>query len=349
LIALRKPLAKDHPAATIQSMHIRCLILPLLLLLGACTAEDIHETRFMMGTLVDFTISNADEDQARDAINAASAEMMRVEQLFTIYGPRDNAVKRFNQGPVNTPLRLPSEISALLQIAVDVQQHSQASFHPALAVWNRLWGFSHDPLPSTPPTKAQITAARPGLFCLQHVDSDRWLRHDQNCQLDFGAIAKGYAIDRGIAVLRQHGIRHAIINAGGDMRVIGLHHDIPWRIGIRHPRRQGDILGYVSLQGDISIVTSGDYERFYIFRGRRYHHILNPRTGYPAERVQSATVIYRDATLADAWSTALFVMGKAALPILQRRHMAAMIVTQDGHIIMNTAMKSRFHGVTSRP
>ncbi len=329
-------------------MHLLWLMLPVLLLLCGCTAEDIHETRFMMGTLVEFTISDADEDQARDAIAAASTEMMRVEQQFTIYGFGDNAVKRFNHSPVNTQVRLPAEISTLLQTAIRVKQQSHDAFHPALATWNRLWGFSRDPLPSAPPTDAQITAARPALSCLQYLGDHRWLRHDHNCQLDFGAIAKGYAIDRGMAILQNHGIRHAIINAGGDMRIIGSHDGAPWQIGIRHPRRKGDIIGHVSLQGDISIVTSGDYERFYMAHGIRYHHILDPHTGYPARGVQSATVIYRDATLADAWSTALFVMGKTGLPLLQQ-HMAALIVDQNGHISMNDAMKPLFHGANSSP
>ncbi len=324
-------------------MRLLRLILPALLLLNSCTSEDVHETRFMMGTLVEFTLSDSDTDQARAAIAAAAAEMVRVEQQFTIYGLHDNAVKRFNHSAVDSPVRLPAEVSTLLQIATEVQQQSHHAFHPALATWNRLWGFSQDPPPAAPPEARHIAVARPGLSCLQYLGERRWLRHTQNCQLDFGAIAKGYAIDRGMAVLQQHGIRHAIINAGGDMRIIGNHHGKPWQIGIRHPRHKGGIIGYVRLQGDASIVTSGDYERFYIYRGKRYHHILDPHTGYPARRVQSATVIATNATRADAWSTALFVMGKQGLPLLQQQHMPALITDQQGELHLNHAMNALFH------
>ena len=117
-------------------------------------------------------------------------------------------------------------------------------------------------------------------------------------------------------MFKQNGISNAIINAGGDIRLIGSHGKRPWRIGIRHPRYKGEVIETLELEGDVAVVTSGDYERFYIFEGQRYHHIINPATGWPAEKSQSATVIAPNATLADAWSTALFIMGKPDSPFI---------------------------------
>jgi len=155
--------------------------------------------------------------------------------------------------------------------------------------------------------------------------------HVARCQLDFGGIAKGYAIDRGMDMLKQHGIHHALINAGGDIRLIGKHGDRPWHIGIRHPRHKNDVLADLQLQGDVSIVTSGDYERFYIYHGKRYHHLLNPQTGMPSMAAQSVTVMADSATLADAWSTALFIQGKIDPEHSQALNIQTLIVDQHGN------------------
>ena len=281
----------------------------ILLLLSACAApDDIRDSRFIMGTLVEFTISGADQEQAFRAISAAANEMQRIEDEFTIYGDRDNSVKRFNATPVGKQASLPDEVSDLLKVALQIQKESRGAFNPALGKLNKLWGFSQAETPVSPPTEHQIEAAIPPALCFQQ-QRKQWIRLDERCQLDFGAIAKGYAIDQGINILRSHNIHNAVINAGGDIRLIGSHGERPWRIGIRHPRNKGDVIKALELEGDVAVVTSGDYERFYIYQDKRYHHILNPETGWPASSVQSSTVIAENAMLADAWSTARFVMG----------------------------------------
>jgi len=294
---------------------MRRLTIALFLLLNtACSApEDIHETRFMMGTLVKFTIAPDTNDiNAEAAITAAANEMQRIEDAFTIYGNHPNAVKAFNASTPNTPIALPDEVSALLEIALDIQQQSGGAFNPALGGINLLWGFSNTTPPTSPPSADAIRQALPPPHCIEQTISG-WIRTDPRCLLDFGAIAKGYAIDQGIEMLKKHGIRNAIINAGGDIRLIGKHGDKTWRIGIRHPRQQTEVIETLALEGDVSIVTTGDYERFFIHEGNRYHHIINPQTGWPSNATQSATIIAHNATLADAWSTALFVQGKQAI------------------------------------
>jgi len=280
-----------------------------------------------MGTLVEFTVSDSDQAVAEQAIAAAAGEMQRIEDAFTIYGDLPNAVKAFNSAAINTPVSLPDEVSRVLAVALHVQQQSGGAFDPALGGVNLLWGFSSDPPPDAPPAAAAIEQSLPPAHCIERRRS-QWLRTDSRCQLDFGGIAKGYAIDRGIAQLKEHGIANAIINAGGDLRLIGEHHHQPWKIGIRHPRKPGEVITSIALQGDKSIVTSGDYERFFIYNGTQYHHILNPVTGWPAMRNQSVTVIAPTAMLADAWSTALFIASPAVLPAT----LSVMRVDQDGHI-----------------
>jgi thiamine biosynthesis lipoprotein len=158
-------------------------------------------------------------------------------------------------------------------------------------------------------------------------------------KLGFGAFAKGTAVDAAIDALRAQGVDNAIINIGGDLRAIGSHGERPWVIGIRHPRQEGRMLASVAVQNDESVFTSGDYERYFSYEGKRYPHILDPRTGYPAREVISVTVIHQNAARADAAATALLVAGLdwpqiAASMGIDR----VMLMRADGQIEMSPAM-----------
>jgi len=295
--------------------------------------QEVHETRFMMGTLLSFTIVGIEKDKAEAAIHAAADEMQRVEDTFTIYGSVNNDVKRFNRSHVHQLMPLNGEVAHLLRLSLQIQQQSHGAFNPALGSLNKLWGFSQTPPPSQPPKQAIIEQTRQGLKHCIHESPQGWWRDSPQCQLDFGGIAKGYAIDRGMSVLKAHGIHHALIDAGGDLRLIGQHGKQAWRIGIRNPRDASKMLGILKLKGDVSVVTSGDYERFFIYQDQRYHHILNPKTGYPSMENQSVTVIAKRASLADAWSTALFVAGEQAVNVVKTQGLQSLRVNKDGKVI----------------
>ncbi|MCF7821894.1 MAG: FAD:protein FMN transferase [Mariprofundaceae bacterium] len=323
-----------------------------ILFITACSpaSDTIRETRFMMGTLVEFTIYGAGEEQALSAVTAAGSEMQRIENLFTIYGDGSNPVKAFNQSTPGTMQTLPTEVTTLLGTALEVEKLSGHAFSPSLGALNRLWGFSQTQAPTLPPPEKEITLLSGASFaCLQYSPEEDFSRNNSRCELDFGAIAKGYAIERGMETLQSHGINHAIINAGGDIKVIGTHGDRPWQIGIRHPRNSGEVLTTIEAAGEISIVTSGDYERYYNYQGRRYHHILDPHSGVPAVKSRSATVIASNATLADAWSTALFVMGREGLPLIREMGMNAILVDGNGDIHYSKNSESRLQPSRSAP
>lgn len=322
-------------------LHINTLLFIVItsfLLSCGQPSKDIHETRFMMGTLVRFTIVHPDKDIAKVAIRKAAQEMQRIEDTFTIYGNKPNSVKKFNRLPIHTPFTFPSEVNVLLETSVHIKKQSHGAFSPSLAALNKLWGFSNAEPPSTPPSPASIQNLLPGTQnCLQK-QGKQWLRTSPNCQLDFGAIAKGYAIDRGIEVLKKYGIQHAMIDAGGDIRLLGKHGENDWRIGIRDPRHKDNVIATLSLHGDVSIVTSGDYERYFISHGQRYHHILNPKSGWPSYSSESTTVIASNATLADAWSTALFVLGKKGIKIAEKLPLQALIIDSNGQVYHTKGM-----------
>jgi thiamine biosynthesis lipoprotein len=161
-------------------------------------------------------------------------------------------------------------------------------------------------------------------------------------QLDVGAFAKGYAVDEAIAILKQRGISNAIINAGGDLRAIGRHGDRPWHIGIRHPLEPG-VIAAIDTQIDESVFTSGNYERFYDFEGHRYHHIIDPRSGYPSTGTLSVTVIGNNAATADAAATALMIAGPNEWDRVagQMGIDKAMLIDDQLTVYMTSAMQQR--------
>jgi thiamine biosynthesis lipoprotein len=160
-------------------------------------------------------------------------------------------------------------------------------------------------------------------------------------KLDFGAIGKGYGIDLAIGHLRELGIHNVIINAGGDLRAIGDRDGQPWRIAIRRPT--GGVFAILKVSGDESVFTSGDYERNFVYEGKTYHHIIDPRTGWPAEGTRSVTVVHTDATTADAAATAIFVAGPKEWHAVAERMGIRYVLLMDteGVVHMNPAMAER--------
>ena len=196
---------------------------------------------------------------------------------------------------------------------------------------------------SAPPEEAAIARWRAGHQGVAGLtlDGDR-LSATFPVILDFGGIAKGSALARAARLLRAHGIENAIVNAGGDLIVLGTRGKRRWRAGIRDPRMP-KVMRTVALEPGESIVTSGDYERFFSYRGKRYHHLLDPRTGYPVDGTASVTVIDEDPELADAAATALMVGGPSLYTELAARlgirH--ALLITADGPVLLTPDMQRR--------
>ncbi|MES9977953.1 MAG: FAD:protein FMN transferase [Candidatus Thiodiazotropha sp. 6PLUC5] len=160
-------------------------------------------------------------------------------------------------------------------------------------------------------------------------------------RIDLGGIAKGYAVDKGIELLRERGIEHALISAGGDSRLIGDHQGRPWHIGIQAPRNREAMAAVLPLS-DSAISTSGDYERFFEAEGIRYHHIITPKTGSSAREVQSVTILGPNATRTDALSTSIFVLGaKAGMAMVNRLDdIEAVIIDNQGQLLSSDGLES---------
>ncbi len=322
-----------------------------LLLIGGCSRESLHHAQlFSFGTLVDISLWGASSTQAEQAEQVIREELQTMHQAWHAWqpGPLTQTNRRLQEG---SWFNAPSELLPLIVQAKDLYQRSDGLFNPAIGKLVALWGFHSDTPPKGPPPDAaairRLVSLKPDMNDIT-VDGDKLHSGNPAVQLDFGAFAKGYAVDRIIARLRTLGIRNAIINAGGDLRAIGRHGERPWRIGIRNPRGSG-VLASLELKGDESVFTSGDYERFYDYQGKRYHHIIDPRTGYPATGVTSVTIIHGNAAEADAAATALFVAGPDTWYAAARKLgiKFVMLVDDRGKIHMNPAMADRIRFETA--
>jgi FAD:protein FMN transferase len=195
------------------------------------------------------------------------------------------------------------------------------------------------------PSAGEITAGLPAVSW-RHVEVDlaastvRYAR--AGVRIDLGGIAKGYAVDRGIHILEQHGIRHGTVTAGGDSRILGDRRGRPWLVGIRHPDDRARVIARIPLV-DAALSTSGDYERYFDEDGTRYHHIINPATGRSAGALRSVTIIGANATLTDGLSTSVFVLGpERGMALVERLgDVDAVLVTSDGRVLYSSGLAPR--------
>jgi len=258
-----------------------------------------------MGTDVSIEAIGMDAVALDAALLAAEAELRRVEDVMTSW--RDSPLTRINARAGEGPVPIDPELARMVGRGLAVGELTGGAFDVTFASVGKLWDFKAEPpeLPSQEHIDAALAAVgyqRVGL----DLDAGT-IELPAGTRLGLGGIAKGYGVDRAMAVLLERGIEHGIVNAGGDMKVLGTELGQPWRIAIAHPRDRGNVLAMVPL-ANTCMVTSGDYERFFEHEGKRYHHILDPRTGYPATGAMSATVIAPDAAFADALATALAVL-----------------------------------------
>lgn len=309
------------------------------------TNNQYQHSILQFGTVIDVTVRDIQQQTAQQAFQTLENDFAYWHKSWSpwIAGP----LSRVNSLiPSQAGFNLPLHLIPLIQQSQRLSEQSEGLFNPAIGGLINLWKFHEHKNPDKqPPTDSEIQkliAANPGMQQLT-LSGIRLQSSNEAIQLNFGAFAKGYAIEKSIKTLQQFGIQHAVINAGGDLKVIGQHQQRPWRIGIRDPRKADDIIASLDIFNNESVFTSGDYERNFSYQGKRYHHILDPRTGYPATATQSVTVIHQDAGIADAAATALFVAGPEHWHrIAQKMGIKfVMLVGSDGTIHMNPAMHQR--------
>lgn len=278
----------------------------------------------LMGTIAEVQVAHFDERVAEDAIDAALAELQWVEKTMTRFRP-DSDIGRANLGAAREGVEVSAETALVIEAALRWSSVSDGNFDPALGSASELWDVLHRHEP--PAGDAVTRLASRGFW--RKVDLSRRgngavVRYeDRDLHLDLGGIAKGYGIDRSIVALRSKGIEHAIVTVGGDLYALGHAPDgAPWQVGIRDPHDLDRLAGRLSV-ADRAVTTSGDYERFFNFRGVRYHHLIDPRTAAPRRTpVHSVTVQGDNCMNADAAATAVFGMATDAARRVARRILA---------------------------
>ncbi len=341
---------RTHFTNTVSTLIARCLAVCLCLAITACSHDDdqIQQAQILVfGTLVDITLWGVDDAKAQKATAAVIKTLNTLHHRWHAWepGPLTDINAHLARGET---VKLQPDQVEVIRGAQKLSRESGDLFNPAIGRLIGLWGFHSDDRPSSRPPPSpeaihRLVAQHPTMEDLR-FDGDKLSSDNPAVQFDFGAYVKSYGVDRAIDQLRQFGVANAIINAGGDLRAIGRHGDRPWRIGIRDPRGPG-ILASLEIRGDESVFTSGDYERFFTYKGKRYHHIIDPRSGYPPDSAMSATVIYPGGGVGGGAGTALMVAGPADwLKVVRGMHLKqAMLVGADRTVYMTPDLAKRIH------
>jgi len=273
----------------------------------------VERSRVTMGSPLRLTAWTADESAAVKAFDAVFAEVDRLDRLMTVWRD-DSDVQRLNAFAGHIPVPVSEETFEVLQIASDIGELSGGNFDITFAALADVWKFDHD-IDGRVPSRADIAARLPLVdyraLVLDAPVLTAFLKRP-GMRVNLGGIGKGYAVDRAATVLRAHGFEQFMIQFGGDLYSSGRRGDRPWRIGLQDPRGAADQSFAAIDLHDETFSTSGDYERFFMRDGRRYHHILDPHTGEPARGARSVTIVARRAVLADAIAKAVFVAGPEA-------------------------------------
>ena len=313
------------------------IVLCLPLLLCGCAQGSAEREFFAMDTVMQLHAYGPRSDRA---LADAEAEIYRLEGSLSC---RDEhaALARLNEAGGGT---ISEETAALLQTALTLCGKTGGAYDPALGALSQAWGFS-DGAYRVPEPDALAEAMQSSGAGLVQLDGTS-VTLENGAQLDLGGIAKGYAAGRVRAILKEAGVTSAIISLGGNVAAVGTKPDgSAWTVGLQDPDSPEAYFGTVSI-ADACVVTSGAYQRYFEEDGVRYHHILNPATGFPAESgVKSVSVVAEDDTLADALSTALFVMGLDAGAELWRSSglsFEAVFVTDDNAVWITPGLAGRY-------
>lgn len=310
---------------------IAVLALTLLALPAISHAEWYEREEAIMGTRIAVQLWSEDPALAERAMDAVIAEMHRTDELMSTYKP-GSQLSQVNEHAYERPVQVDADIIDVVEKSLEYSRLSDGVFDVTYASV----GYLFDYRKHVHPTDAQIAAALPAVDYRQVVvDHDartiRFLK--PGMRIDLGGIAKGWAVDRGIDILRELGIEHAMVNAGGDTRLLGDRRGKPWIVGIRDPRNEGKVVTRIPLQ-DEALSTSGDYERYFEEDGVRYHHILEPGTGRSPKAVRSVTVIGPTATHTDGLTKPVFILGvERGLEFIRKvKDAEAIIVDNEGRV-----------------
>jgi thiamine biosynthesis lipoprotein len=319
-----------------------------MVLIGGCSKAPqlIQREAYVFGTRVEVSVWGESADKSQQALAAVLAEFDRLHRMLHAWQPSELTALNEAIARGERDIAVSGELTFLLKDAADIAARSDQLFNPAIGKLVALWGFHSDEFKPVLPDAAALDAAvkaRPRMSDLSIADG-RVTSGNRAVQLDLGGYAKGYALDRAADILRGQGVKNALINIGGNVMALGAKGNQPWRVGIQHPRAAAP-LATLELRDGEAIGTSGDYQRYFELDGRRYCHLLDPRSGRPAEGTQAVTVLILPqagaGALSDAVSKPLFIAGSRDWRNLARRLDVAQALLIDGEGVMHVTAAFR--------
>ncbi|MEW5920072.1 MAG: FAD:protein FMN transferase [Bacillota bacterium] len=321
------------------------VMLPVLLLtLPGCSAEQAKTTRtlFIMDTHVDITFYSSSVQVAQTAIGEIFTEMQRLESLLSRHIAGSD-LQRINEAAGREPVQVSPETLFVLRRALEIAALSDGAFDPTIAPLLELWGFGGESF--AVPSADQLAQARELVnYRVVEIDEEQGsvFLPRSGMKLDLGGIAKGYIVDKGQELARGS-VSASFINAGGDISIRGRKPSgDAWRVAVQDPHDPQRWVAVINMD-EGSVVTSGDYQRFFEVEGRRYHHILDPHTGMPAFGLSSVTIVAPDTTTADALATAVFVLGeeKGMALVESLPNVDALIVDNNGKLLISSGLEGQ--------
>lgn len=318
------------------------LVIAGMLVFSGCERQvSVQKTEPIMGTDVAITVVAKTEREGEAAIDAAMDEIRRLDRMMSLY-KEDSEITRVNLAAGEHSIQVSPEMIEAAEAARKVSELSAGAFDVTIGPLSVLWQMRLRE--GTVPSDRELAAVRSRVnfkeVLINRKERSLFLTR-KGMVMDFGGVAKGYAADRAAEVLKKQGVLNALVAVAGDIRAMGRREDgKPWRIGVQHPREPGRLLATLELS-DKSISTSGDYERFTIVRKKRYHHILDPRTGRPSEGVESVTVVGDRGAVIDPLTTALFILGpEKGMKLVKDLGYEALFVDDQGRVTSTEGIKT---------
>ena len=341
------------------------IIFILTVTVSACQQQprEHHDSFLVFGTVINITLLGVDDKTAEESFRYIREDLKVMHRVWHVWEP--GSLMRMNLLLAHTEeFSAAPSVLELVIVAKDLAIKSQHLFNPAIGKLIALWGFHSNKQPQIQPSDQAIKKLlkqNPTLLNIK-IKGVRMSNNNAAVKIDLGGIAKGFAIDRLLTYLKQRGIHNALINTGGDLKVIGKHGNRPWEIAIRDPRFEArnkstqnngvvaspGIVASLKLYDNEAAFTSGDYERYFNNKknnnkDKHFHHIIDPRTGYPATGTQSVTVLHQNAATADAAATALFIAGPEQWVEIAKSMgiKYVLLIDENGKLHISSAMQKR--------
>jgi thiamine biosynthesis lipoprotein len=310
------------------------------------------ESRILMDTFCSITVVASSKVEAKEAIEAGFGEIQKLETLLNYFSP-ESELSAINNAAGETSVKVSKETVEILIKTMNIAEDTAGAFDPTIAPVIRLWKFSKVPSDSSVPSGEAVGKALQSVGYRKIAidrESSEVLLQEKGMEIDLGGIAKGYAADKAVLAIQSFGIKSALVAIAGDIRGFGVNtSQQAWKVGIQNPRPGSesdkpweDIFASLRLENS-AISTSGDYQRFFIKDGKRYHHILDPKTGFSADSdLISVSVLAPEGYLTDGLSTAVFILGAAkGIQLLESKGLGGVLVDAEKKIHVTKNMRDK--------